>query len=61
VFDEMLIDAMALGGTVTGEHGIGTLKPRYVEQMFGETQVSLMRRIKSAFDPNSILNPGKAF
>jgi glycolate oxidase len=61
VFDEMLIDAMALGGTVTGEHGIGTLKPRYVEQMFGETQVSLMRRIKNAFDPNSILNPGKAF
>jgi glycolate oxidase len=57
----MLIDAMALGGTVTGEHGIGTLKPRYVEQMFGETQVSLMRRIKNAFDPNSILNPGKAF
>ena len=52
---------MALGGTVTGEHGIGTLKPRYVAQMFGETQVSMMRRINSVFDPNSILNPGKAF
>lgn len=59
-FDEIVRDAIALGGTITGEHGVGSLKQSYVGAMVGEAEQSLMRRIKAAFDPNNILNPGKA-
>jgi glycolate oxidase subunit GlcD len=60
-FDEILEDAVALGGSVSGEHGIGSLKPRYRSPGFGDAERALMRRIKQAFDPNGILNPGKGF
>jgi D-lactate dehydrogenase (cytochrome)/glycolate oxidase len=58
-FDAIVRGAIALGGTITGEHGIGTLKHGYLEAMVGEAEQALMRRIKASFDPNGILNPGK--
>jgi glycolate oxidase len=58
---EIFEAALALGGTLTGEHGIGTLKRRWLADELGDAQVELQRRIKSAFDPQGILNPGKVF
>jgi glycolate oxidase len=52
---------MALGGAISGEHGIGTEKKKYFLELEDPTKVDLMRRIKIAFDPNGILNPGKLF
>jgi glycolate oxidase len=50
---------LRLGGTITGEHGIGTLKARWLETELGPVGLDLHRRIKSAFDPMNLLNPGK--
>jgi len=44
---------------VSGEHGIGIAKRGYLHESLGETQMRLMRGIKTAFDPHNILNPGK--
>lgn len=52
---------LSLGGTITGEHGIGVTRKGYLPQALGDVQVALMRRIKDAFDPHHILNPGKIF
>jgi len=52
---------LSLGGTLSGEHGIGLTKAPYVHRQLGEEERRLMRDIKSAFDPHGILNPGKAF
>lgn len=60
-FDEIFKKAIELGGTVTGEHGVGCIKSKYLEMMVGETAMQVMRRIKASFDPNGILNPGKIF
>ncbi len=51
--------ALSLGGTITGEHGIGATRGWFLPQAVGEVPAELMRRIKRAFDPNGILNPGK--
>jgi len=59
-FDEIVRAALDLGGSITGEHGVGSLKPGYLTAMVGETERALMKRIKAAFDPHGILNPGKA-
>jgi glycolate oxidase len=59
--DELFETALKLGGTLTGEHGIGILKKRWLGNELGETQLELQRRIKAVFDPNGILNPGKVF
>jgi glycolate oxidase len=58
-FEAILDDAIALGGTVTGEHGVGLLKKRGMRAELGEDVVALHRRIKSALDPAGIFNPGK--
>jgi glycolate oxidase len=51
--------AMELEGTLSGEHGVGTLKKPYMEQALGSLSLEMQRRIKEAFDPLGILNPGK--
>lgn len=53
--------ALELGGTLTGEHGVGLLKRRWIAEELGEDQLDLQRRIKLVFDPQGILNPGKVF
>ncbi|MBI1387584.1 MAG: FAD-binding protein [bacterium] len=60
-FDEIFKKAIELGGTVTGEHGVGCIKSKYLPMMVGETGMQVMRRIKRSFDPDGILNPGKIF
>jgi glycolate oxidase len=50
--------AMELGGTISGEHGLGTEKRAYFLELEDPVKLDLMRRIKAAFDPNGILNPG---
>jgi glycolate oxidase len=50
-----------LGGTISGEHGIGLIQKSYMDIVFEETNLRLMREIKKAFDPNNILNAGKIF
>lgn len=59
--DELFRAAIRLGGTLTGEHGIGTLKSRWLAEELGEDQWELQRQIKDVFDPLGILNPGKVF
>jgi len=52
--------AIALGGVVTGEHGVGKIRLKYLEYLMDPKQEELMRGIKKLFDPNNILNPGNA-
>ena len=53
--------AVELGGTITGEHGVGVMKAPYLELKLGKEGIAVMRAIKQALDPNNILNPGKVF
>jgi FAD/FMN-containing dehydrogenases len=53
--------AVKLGGTISGEHGIGYVKAPYLEMALGEATMDAMKRIKRALDPNGVLNPGKMF
>ncbi|WP_433622222.1 FAD-binding oxidoreductase [Nocardia sp. CA-120079] len=57
-FGEIMDLAITLGGTITGEHGVGRLKKPWLPKQVGEDVMELSRRIKSALDPHSILNPG---
>ena len=57
--DEIFTTALNLGGTLSGEHGIGLGKLKYMEKQFGPVGMAAMRAIKQALDPNGILNPGK--
>jgi glycolate oxidase len=59
VFDKMYSKADALGGQVSGEHGIGYAKKPYLKKSMGDASIKLLQRIKLAFDPANILNPGK--
>lgn len=51
----------SLGGTISGEHGIGLIQKEYMDIVFNDTNLQLMRGIKKIFDPNNILNSGKIF
>lgn len=53
--------AVGLGGTITGEHGVGLAKKEFLPKAVGELNLEAMRRMKAAFDPTGILNPGKIF
>jgi glycolate oxidase len=59
-FDDILEVALACGGTITGEHGVGSLKQHALAQELDEVAASLHPRIKQAWDPENILNPGKS-
>lgn len=59
--DELFLAALRLGGTLTGEHGIGLLKRRWLREELGDDQLDLQRQVKAVFDPLGILNPGKVF
>ncbi|MFH0788827.1 MAG: FAD-linked oxidase C-terminal domain-containing protein [Pseudomonadota bacterium] len=61
VAEEIYRLALSLGGTITGEHGIGCTRKRYLPMALDASQIDLMRGIKAVFDPNYILNPCKVF
>jgi glycolate oxidase len=52
---------VAAGGTISGEHGIGLTKKKYLRRVLSEAEIDIMKQIKKTFDPNNILNPGKIF
>ncbi|MFE3517041.1 FAD-binding oxidoreductase [Streptomyces sp. NPDC059166] len=60
-FDEIMALGLELGGTITGEHGVGVLKKEWLSRELGEVGVEVQRGIKAAFDPLGLLNPGKLF
>lgn len=59
--DELFLDCLRLGGTLTGEHGVGLLKKRWLRDELGDDSYELQRQLKRVFDPAGILNPGKVF
>lgn len=59
--DEIFAKAIELRGSISGEHGIGTSKSKYLAMEIDEDTLSYMKAIKQAFDPNNIMNPGKIF
>ncbi len=61
VIHELFDYTLALGGTLSGEHGVGITKRPYIGKEIGEKELELMRGIKALFDPKGILNPGKIF
>ena len=60
-FQEIFDEAIRLGGTVTGEHGVGLAKKEILPKFLGGAQMRVMRELRKALDPNGILNPGKMF
>jgi glycolate oxidase len=60
-FAEIFDKAIELGGTITGEHGVGVMKAPYLEWKLGKEGISAMKAIKQGLDPNNIMNPGKVF
>ena len=60
-FSEIMDFAISLGGTITGEHGVGRLKKKWLPGQVGEDVMDLTWRIKSALDPQNLLNPGAMF
>lgn len=60
-FAEIFEKAVELGGTITGEHGVGAMKAPYLKLKLGQKGIEAMKGIKQSFDPNNIMNPGKLF
>jgi glycolate oxidase len=60
-FKEIFAEAIRLGGTITGEHGIGVSKKAFLPAFAGDAQMRVMRELRRALDPAGILNPGKIF
>jgi glycolate oxidase len=60
-FGEIVAETVRRGGTITGEHGVGLAKKKFLPESVGDLNVELMRKLKRLLDPNLILNPGKIF
>jgi glycolate oxidase len=60
-FKEIFTEAIRLGGTITGEHGVGLAKKGFLPKFAGNAQMRVMRELRRSLDPNGILNPGKMF
>jgi glycolate oxidase len=60
-FKEIFDEAIRLGGTITGEHGVGIAKKSFLPKFAGDAQMRVMRELRCVLDPNGILNPGKMF
>ncbi|MGA4841639.1 FAD-binding oxidoreductase [Streptomyces sp. G45] len=60
-FDEIMALGLDLGGTITGEHGVGVLKKEWLARELGPVGLEMQRAVKAAFDPHHLLNPGKLF
>ncbi|XOV69434.1 MAG: FAD-binding oxidoreductase [Verrucomicrobiota bacterium] len=60
-FEEIFKEAIRVGGTITGEHGIGVAKKRFLPDFAGQAQMRVLREVRKALDPKGILNPGKIF
>ena len=58
---EVYETAVAFGGTISGEHGIGYVQKQFLDIVLSEDQIALQKSIKKVFDPNGIMNPGKIF
>ena len=61
ILNEIFELTKSLGGTLSGEHGIGLVQKDYMDIVFSEKALDLQKGIKNLFDPNQILNPGKIF
>jgi len=61
LIEEVYKLSISLGGTISGEHGIGLIRKRFLPMTLNKKQIELMMGIKRTFDPNNILNPGKIF
>jgi glycolate oxidase len=60
-FGEVVTAALEMGGTITGEHGVGSLKAKWLVQELGERELARQREIKALFDPRGIMNPGRVY
>jgi glycolate oxidase len=60
-FGKIFEEAVRFGGTITGEHGVGLAKLKFLETALGEPAIDMMRKIKLSVDPGGVLNPGKIF
>ena len=59
--DAIVARTLELGGTITGEHGVGLAKKAWLRRQLGDDSYELMRQIKHTLDPAGLLNPGKIF
>jgi len=59
--DEIVDRTLALGGTITGEHGVGLAKKEFLKRQFSDASFTLLRAVKDTLDPDGLLNPGKIF
>ena len=60
-FKEIFDEAIRLGGTITGEHGVGLAKKSFLPKFLGDAQMRVHRELRKVLDPNGVLNPGKMF
>jgi glycolate oxidase len=58
---EIFARALSLGGTITGEHGVGLAKKAFLRDQIGGAGLSLLKQVKRTLDPDNLLNPGKIF